>query len=462
MVASALASLEEDERGLSLGIFATFGLTLSACSSYGNFPSHHTHLSTSAEKILRRSVRDVRGWTKDDRVAIVNLDTVLAEDETIPALVEDALVSAVVDSGIAVVERDSDALRWLAQEGSGDRITYGATGYSKDADHQMVIDAELMGARRYVPGSRYLLDGENYIELPPGTDLMELGPDPGDDRITRVPLPREPTLVNEILSATKLLQFRIIDISIREEPRDDDVFRHANVVLVLRLVDSRYGTVIWSGLVQDVVTDTVPGALAGSLRKVQPDSPSKAAPDSHAPWGEGLWKRPRMRNRPDTLILCCDNDGKKGAVKSHDDGHSRKEERRDDHEKVALAAKPAMDKPSIPEIAAIEAPELNLDLDLDAGKIGRIGGVAAGGLVGLYLESRALSSFKEMKAFKEQYEDATDPTTMASAEAAYKSALVGTLIKGTAGLVTLGATGAFVAIKGISTDGQGLVFSGTW
>jgi len=429
---------------------------LSACSSYGNFPTHHTHLSTSAEKILRRSVRDVRGWTKDDRVAIVNLDTVLAEDERIPALVEDALVSAVVDSGIAVVERDSDALRWLAQEGSGERITFGATGYSKDADQQMVIDAELMGARRYVPGSRYLLDGENYIELPPGTDLMELGPDPGDDRITRVPLPKAPTLVNEILSATKLLQFRIIDISIREEPRDDDILRHANVVLVLRLVDSRYGTVIWSGLAQDVVTDTVPSALAGELRKAGPDSPSKAVPDSHAPWGEGLWRRPRMRNRPDTMILCCGDGDKKGSVQlvPADGG---KKERRQERE-PALAAKPAAEKPAVLEVAAIEAPDLNLD----TGKIARVGGVAVGGLTGLLLVNQARQGLQDVKSYREIYDNSTDATLMAEAEEAYKAALVSTLLKGTAGLVTLGATGAFVAVKGISTDGQGLVFSGSW
>jgi hypothetical protein len=433
---------------------------LAACSSYGNFPTHHTHLSTSAEKILRRSIRDVRGWTKDDRVAIVNLDTVLAEDERIPALVEDALISAVVDSGIAVVERDSDALRWLAQEGSGDRITYGATGYSRDADHQMVIDAELMGARRYVPGSRYLLDGETYIELPPGTDLMELGPDPGDDRITRVPLPSQPTIVNEILTATKLLQFRIVDISIREEPRDDDVLRHANVVLVLRLVDSRYGTVIWSGLVQDVVTDTIPGALASSLRKAGPNSPSRAAPDSHAPWGQGLWKRPRMRNRPDTLILCCDDGEKKGSTKGHHDGQTRreKEPREDDHGEVLVAAMPAMDKPSVPELPSIEAPELNLD----GGKIGRVAGVAFGGVAGLFLINQGRKGLQEVKTYKALYESSTDATSMAEYEAMYKSALVSSLMRTTAGLVTLGATGAFVAIKGISTDGQGLVFSGTW
>jgi hypothetical protein len=323
----------------------------------------------------------------------------------------------------------------------------------------MVMDAELMGARRYVPGSRYLLDGEHYIELPPGTDLMELGPDPGDDRITRVPLPREPTLVNEILSATKLLQFRIIDISIREEPRDDDVLRHANVVLVLRLVDSRYGTVVWSGLVQDVVTDTIPSALAGALRKAGPDSPSKAAPDSHAPWGEGLWKRPRMRNRPDTLILCCDDGEKKGSTKGHHDGQSRREkEPRDDHHDVQLAAKPAMDKPSLPELPSIEAPELNLD----AGKIGRIAGVAGGGLAGLFLINQGRKGLQDVKTYKALYDASGDATSMAEYEAQYKAALVSTLMKGTAGLVALGATGAFVAIKGISTDGQGLVFSGTW
>jgi hypothetical protein len=313
-----------------------------------------------------------------------------------------------------------------------------------------------MGARRYVPGSRYLLDGENFIELPPGTDLMELGPDPGDDRITRVPLPKPPTLVNEILTATKLLQFRIVDISIREEPRDDDILRHANVVLVLRLVDSRYGTVIWSGLVQDVVTDTIPSALAGELRKAGPNSPSKAAPDSHAPWGEGLWKRPRMRNRPDTMILCCDDGDKKGSVKLIQGGDGRKEPR--EERKPALATKPTAEKPAAPLIAAIEAPELNLD----GGKIGRIGGVAAGGLAGLYMEVQALASLREVKDAKETFENAGDSETEEAAKAAHSAAIISTVIKGTSGLVLWGATGAFVAVKGISTNGKGLVFSGTW
>ena len=104
----------------TLYLVGIVGLFSGGCSAYGNFPTHHSHLSASAEKILIRSIRDVRGWSKDDRVAIVNLDSVLAEDETIPALVTDALISAVVDAGVAVVERDSDALRWVAQEGSGE------------------------------------------------------------------------------------------------------------------------------------------------------------------------------------------------------------------------------------------------------------------------------------------------------------------------------------------------------
>ena len=151
-------------RGTCLLFVGAVSLLYTGCSAHGNFPTHHAHLWASAEKILRRSVRDIRGWTKEDRVAVINLDSVLAEDEHIPSLVTDALISAVVEAGVAVVERDSDALRWVAQEGSGERISFGATGYSKDADHPMVIDAELMGARRYVPGTRYLLDGENYIE----------------------------------------------------------------------------------------------------------------------------------------------------------------------------------------------------------------------------------------------------------------------------------------------------------
>ncbi len=267
-------------------------LLFSGCGAHGNYPTYHTHLNVSANMILGEAMGEVRGWTKDDRVAVVNLDSVMAEDELTPRIVQDALIYGINRLGITVVERDSDAVRWLAQEGSGERISYGVTSYSKDAGVQMTTDAELMGARRYVPGSRYLVDGETYLEVPEGTDLLDLGPEAGDDVLTRIDLPPAPLLVNDVLTATKILGFRIVDVSIRDDAYDEIIQRHANIVLQLRLIDAQYGTVIWSGLVEDSVSDEIPSVFAGKLRRAKPDSPKPSAHKAHSRDGEHLWDRP--------------------------------------------------------------------------------------------------------------------------------------------------------------------------
>ena len=80
----------------------------------------------------------------------------------------------------------------------------------------------------------------------------------------------------------------------------------------------------------------------------------------------------------------------------------------------------------------------------------------------LLMELKAFNSFQEMKRHKAVYDSSNNATELAAAESNYTAALTSTIIKGTAGLVLLGATGAFVSMKGISTDGRGLVFSGTW
>ncbi len=267
-------------------------VAIQGCAVHGNYPTHYTHMNVAATRILADAVDEVRGWSKDDRIAIVNLDSVLTEDMHEPNIIQDALVFAVNRKGITVVERDSDALRWLAQEGSGDRISYGVTGYSKDAGLQMTVDAELMGARRYVPGSRYLVDGEAYIEVPEGTDLLDLGPDGGDDNLIGIEPAPPPTITNDVLTATKNLEYRIVDVGIREDGFKKVTKRYANVVLMLRLVDTRYGTVVWSGMVEEAFTDEVPSKLVNKLRRADPQRYMPGAQEAHDGEGARLWKRP--------------------------------------------------------------------------------------------------------------------------------------------------------------------------
>jgi hypothetical protein len=75
----------------------------------------------------------------------------------------------------------------------------------------------------------------------------------------------------------------------------------------------------------------------------------------------------------------------------------------------------------------------------------------------------ALAGLQDVKTAKATYDDVNSTLEeRAIAQSDHTAAVISTVIRATAGLVTLGATGAFVAVKGISTDGQGLVFSGTW
>jgi hypothetical protein len=278
---------------LALSLSSIAALVLAqGCAVHGNYPTHYTHMNVAAHRILADAVDDVRGWGKDDRVAIVNLDSVLTEDLAEPNIIQDALVYAVNAKGITVVERDSDALRWVAQEGSGERLSYGVTGYSRDAGVQMTVDAELMGARRYVPGSRYLVDGEGYVEVPEGTDLLDSGPEGGDDLLIEIPPPPAPTITNDVLTATKILEYRIVDVSIREDSYKKVTKRYANVVLMLRLVDARYGTVTWSGMVEEAFSDEVPSKMVGRLRRADAQRYSPGAYTAHPGKGARLWKRP--------------------------------------------------------------------------------------------------------------------------------------------------------------------------
>ncbi len=288
---------------LALTLSSVAALTLAqGCAVHGNYPTHYTHLNVAAHRVLADSVGDIRGWSKDDRVAVVNLDSVLTEDLAEPNIVQDALVYAVNSKGITVVERDSDALRWVAQEGSGDRLDYGVTGYSRDAGMQMTVDAELMGARRYVPGSRYLVDGEGYVEVPEGTDLLDSGPEGGDDLLIEIDPPPPPTITNDVLTATKILEYRIVDVGIREDHYKKVTKRYANIVLMLRLVDARYGTVVWSGMVEEAFSDEVPKRMVGQLRRADPQRYSPGAHQAHPGKGARLWKR------PERVIIMEDDD----------------------------------------------------------------------------------------------------------------------------------------------------------
>ena len=203
-------------------------------------------------------------------------------------------MSAIIATGATAVERDSEGLRIAAQEGSGASLEYGARGYTDDPSKPMVVDAELMGARRQVPGNRYLVNGESLVEVPEGTDILETGPGAADDRITRVPMHDEPKLVNQVQTATKLLEYRLIDVSVRNDDAGfGSVIRNVNVVMHLRLVEVDSGLVTWAGFVEDTVSDTIPLRATFSLLAT-PDAKKpetrEATPRAKSKVGEALGK----------------------------------------------------------------------------------------------------------------------------------------------------------------------------
>ena len=231
---------------------------LTAC----NVPKHYTswtaQLATATQSSLAESFADVGGLTREDRVAIINLDGPSVEDEKVRAIVEDAMIQALVARQITVVERDSEGLRGVVQEGSTDRLTYQVTGYTPEEGGPMVTDAQLKQAAP----TRYLVDGQSIIVVPPGTALMDRGDGAGDDVVRT----NAPSMEHKVITASKVLEYRIIDVKLRDFTHKGKVYRFVDVVVHMRIVDTRFGTVVWAGTVQKVVEDVVPKLQAIKLR----------------------------------------------------------------------------------------------------------------------------------------------------------------------------------------------------
>lgn len=229
-----------------------------------NVPKHYAswdaQLAFATHDRLTAAVKGIDKIGRSDRVAIVNLDHGPGEDQEVVPFVEDALVHALTELGATVVERDSQALRAMVQEGSGDKLDYTVTGRSEGEDKAMVYDATLSS----VGSTAYLVNGSSEIYVAPGTTLLDVGPQGGDDTRTATP---GSTLKNDVMSANKVLAYRVVDVEVRSYTYKGDVYRFSTIVMHMRLIDADYGTVLWSGLVEEVVEDRVPVAAATKLRR---------------------------------------------------------------------------------------------------------------------------------------------------------------------------------------------------
>lgn len=228
-----------------------------------NVPKHYSswdaQLAAAAHETLAGSVDKIDKLSRNDRVAIVNLDGASVEDQAVVPYIEDALVHGLTQSGATVVERDSEGLRGFVQEGSGDKLHYTVTGHSEDANSPMVYDATLSD----VGPTHYLVNGERVMVVSPGTTLLDAGPNGGDD----VRISTSSRVTNDVMSANKVLEYRIVDVQVRGYTYKGEVYRFTDIVLHMRLVDADYGVVLWTGLVQEVVEDRVPVTVAAKLRK---------------------------------------------------------------------------------------------------------------------------------------------------------------------------------------------------
>lgn len=241
-------------------ILATLALA-AGCNVPKHFPSYQAQLTFATQSTLAPVIGEIQGLGREDRVAVVNLDAPPPEDDQIQAMVEDAIVNALLQARFTVVERDSEALRKVVQEGSGAELKYTVTSSTEDNEGPMVFDARLVTGGG---PTRYLVNGGSMLYVPPDTALLDVGPDGGDDKVDLAPTT---TLNNEVISATKILAYRIVDVQIRDFTHKRQTYRFANVVIHLRLIDANYGTVVWSGMVEEVVEDQVPALMAPRLRK---------------------------------------------------------------------------------------------------------------------------------------------------------------------------------------------------
>ena len=160
----------------------------------------------------------------------------------------------------AVVERDSEGLRGVVQEGPGQQLEYTVTGHTEGENEPMLLDAALVTGGG---PTRVLVYGGRFVGGAPNTAFLDQGPDGGDDRLTT----HDPDLKNEVVAASKILAYRIVDVQIRDYTYKRQTYRFANVVLAVRIVDAEYGTVVWSGTIQNVVEDKVPAIIAPKLRR---------------------------------------------------------------------------------------------------------------------------------------------------------------------------------------------------
>ena len=246
-------------RLLSLALVAALAV---GCNVPKNYNSNHTHLTLAAQSTLTTAVgQQIKGsLRREDRVAVVNLDGPSSEDAEIIAIVEDALVMALINNQVTVVERDSEGLRGVVQEGSGQQLEYTVTGHTEGENEPMLLDAALVTGGG---PTRVLVNGTTFVEVPPNTAFLDQGPDGGDDRLTT----HDPDLKNEVVAASKILAYRIVDVQIRDYTYKRQTYRFANIVLAVRIVDAEYGTVVWSGTIQNVVEDKVPAIIAPKLRR---------------------------------------------------------------------------------------------------------------------------------------------------------------------------------------------------
>lgn len=245
---------------LSFLLVPALAALLGGCNVPKNYSSYQTHLTLATQATMNEAVKQIEGLRKEDRVAVVNLDAPVGEDETTAAMIEDALVNALINSKVTVVERDSEGLRGVVQEGSDRQLTYTVTSHTEGENEQMLLDAALVTGGN---PTRYLVNGTTMVEVPPNTALLDMGPGGGDDQLT----PGKPTLQNEVVSASKVLAYRVVDVQVRDYTYKRQTWRYANVVLYARLIDADYGTVVWSGTIENVVEDQVPALVAPKLRR---------------------------------------------------------------------------------------------------------------------------------------------------------------------------------------------------
>ena len=258
-------------------IFLVAVLSISTSAFAGPPTTNAQYILDVLEEGAGDLVKDVKVSPKD-RVAVINLESTMDATKTPSAALYDMMVMALSEKGITVVERDRVGLAAAAIEGWTDKLpVFVSATCSANCPGEEAAAPAPAPAPAADEGKGGLLGGLAKglsIPLPGGgggAAGSEASATASYDGLMTLQIEDWLTadgqnIVGTVLSATHVLGYRPLFVGVTLEPstKKGIMLRRARVDLMLRLINSKFGTVQWTKRVTITDSEEVP-AVAVSL-----------------------------------------------------------------------------------------------------------------------------------------------------------------------------------------------------